>query len=172
MKNTKKLIVIPLVLFFTCCAPTKIWTSYPVSQAIENDYYTAKFEPMKHDKNFFDSFRLEVTNKTNKKMEIDWNKTRYIFNNQPYERFVFQGVTTENINDLPPDIIPAGGILTKDISPLKMVGWKPLKARHVDGPSFTRGPLPEGNNGIYLIIRQNGKEVRQKITLNIEIKIE
>ena len=171
MKNTKILIFISFMTILTSCAPTRIWTSQPEYQTIENDYYTATFEPLQHDKNFFDTFRLVVTNKTDKKLEIDWNKTQYMLHGGFHERFVFEGVTTENVHNLPSDTVPAGSTLTKEISPLNLVGWKPLSARDMGGPSFTSGPLPEGINGIYLIVRQNGKEVGQKITLRISIKL-
>lgn len=172
MKNTNKLIFISFMIVLTCCAPTRIWTSHPVYQSVQNDYYKAKFEPVKHDKNFFDSFSLVITNKTDKKMEIDWNKTRYILNGRVYDIFVFEGVTPENVHDLPSDIVLAGGTLIKEISPLNLVGWKPLKHRNMGASSFTRGPIPAGENGIHLTVRQNGKEVREKITLNIDINKE
>lgn len=172
MKNTKRLIFISFMTFLTSCTPTRIWMSQPTYQTLENEYYRAKFEPVKHDKNFFDSFRIVITNKSDKEMKIDWNKTRYILNGRVYDIFVFEGVTTENVHDLPSDTVPAGGTLTKEISPLNLVGWKPLKHRDMGDPNFTSGPLPEGENGIYLNVRQNGKEVKQKITLNIEIKKE
>ncbi len=170
-----KKVMLGLILFqivFTGCAPTRIWISQPASQTVSNKYYDAKFEPQKNGYNYFNAFRLVITNNTGKDFSIDWNKTRYLYKNKAYGTFVFAGVNEKNIHNLPPDIVPAGGTLTKVISPLKMVAWKPLKTRHVDTPGFSRGPIPEGENGIYLVVRQDGQEIRAKITLTIAVKTE
>jgi hypothetical protein len=74
------------------------------------------------------------------------------------------------VHNLPSDLVSAGSTLTKIISPLKMIAWKPLKTRHVDTAGFSRGPLPEGENGIYLVVSQVGQEIRAKITLTIALK--
>jgi hypothetical protein len=167
-KVTLGLILLQIV--FTGCAPTRIWISQPVAFTAANQHYEAEFEPLKNGKNYFDSFRLTITNKTEKDFTIEWNKTLYLYNNKAYGRFVFAGVNKENVHNLPPDFVSAGSTLTKIISPLKMVAWKPLKTRHVDTPSFSRGPIPEGENGIYLVVSQAGEEIRAKITLSIAVK--
>ncbi|UCH21927.1 MAG: hypothetical protein JSU83_01300 [Deltaproteobacteria bacterium] len=172
MKNFVKLSLICLLLGMAACAPTKIWTSDPLVQSAENPHYNAKFEPMKNGNNYFNSFRLVFTNKSDKDLTIDWNKTRYLYNNKAYGRFVFAGVDEKNVNNLPPDTVPSGGSLTKIVSPLKMIAWKPLQARHVDTPGFSRGPIPEGQSGILLVVSWNSQEIRERITLNIEIKKE
>jgi hypothetical protein len=172
MKNFVNLSLASFLLVIAACAPTKIWTSDPSVQIAENPYYHTKFEPMKNGNNYFNSFRLVITNKSDKDLTIDWNKTRYLYNNKAYGRFVFAGVNEKNVHNLPPEIVPTGGTLTKVISPLKMVAWKPLQARHVDTPGFSRGPIPEGKNGIFLVVSRDRQEIREKITLNIEIKKE
>ncbi len=164
------LILILLQIVFTGCAPTKLWISQPASQTLSNKYYDAEFEPLKNGKNYFNAFRLVITNNTGKDFTIDWNKTRYLYKDKAYGTFVFAGVNEKNIRNLPPDIVPAGGTLTKVISPLKMLAWKPLKTRHDSTSAFSRGPIPEGENGIYLVVKQNEQEIRKKITLTVQIK--
>ena len=164
--------LIALQVIFSGCAPTKIWISQPAAFTAANQHYEAEFEPLKNDNNFFNSFRLTITNKTEKDFTIDWNKTLYLYNNKAYDRFVFAGVNKDNVHNLPPDLVSAGSTLTKTISPLKMIAWKPLKSSKMDTPSFSRGPLPEGENGIYLVVNQDGNEIRAKITLSITVKTE
>jgi hypothetical protein len=164
--------LIALQFIFSGCAPTRIWISQPASQTLSNKYYDVEFEPQNNGNNYFNAFRLVITNNSGKDFSIDWNKTRYLFKNMAYGTFVFAGVNKDNVHNLPPDTVPAGGTLTKVISPLKMVAWKPLKTRHVDTPGFSRGPIPEGENGIYLVVSQDGQEIRAKITLSIVIKTE
>ncbi len=51
-----------------------------------------------------------------------------------------------------------------------MLAWKPLKTRHDSTSAFSRGPIPEGENGIHLVVKQNEQEIRKKITLTIQVK--
>ena len=169
-KVTLGLILLQIV--FAGCAPTRIWISQPAAFTAANQHYEAELEPLKNGKNYFNSFRLTITNKTEKDFTIDWNKTLYLYNNKAYGRFIFAGVNKDNVNNLPPDFVSAGSTLTKIISPLKMVAWKPLKTRQMDAASFSRGPIPGGENGIYLVVSQDGQEIPAKITLTIVLKIE
>lgn len=164
--------LISLQFIFAGCAPTRVWTSRPAAYTAANQYYEAEFEPLKNGNNYFNSFRLTITNKTERDFTIDWNKTLYLYNNKAYGRFVFAGVDQNNVHNLPPDLVSAGSTFTKIISPLKMVAWKPLKTQHSDTAGFSRGPIPAGENGIYLVVMQDGKEIRAKITLTIAVKTE
>lgn len=175
MRIILRLSIIIFFLFLTACAPTqKIWTSDPAIQTTDNLYYTARLQPLKRDsteRNFFRLFRLTIINKTDKNLEIDWNKTRYIFNGLNSGRFVFQGIDPENLKKMtiPLDIIPGGTTFSKDIAPLKLMGKAPLRNRSVGvtESSFSPGILPEGENGIYLVVRYGGKELPQTITLTL-----
>jgi len=154
--------------------PIKIWSSNPVSQNLENPYYEVRLEPLKGGETFYVSFRLTVTNKTDQDLEIDWNKTRYVHNGRSRGGFIFGGIDPEDIKNLtiPSDIVPPGGTLSKEISPIKLIGLAPLRERSVskNDSGFSPGIIPEGDNGMHLVVRQNGHEVREKITLTIESK--
>ena len=54
----------------TGCAPTLISISTPEIQTVENSYYSVQFEPLSEGKNFFDAFRLSITNKTSSDLQI------------------------------------------------------------------------------------------------------
>jgi len=155
------------------CAPiqTKSWTSTPVMQTAANQYYEARIEPLKKDHNFFEYLRLTITSKTDENLEIDWNKTRYILNGRNYGGFVFKGIDPEQIKNLtiPPDIVSARQTFSKEISPFKLLAGAPIRYRSVgvNESGFSPGVIPDGENGVYLVVRSNGKEVIEKITLNI-----
>lgn len=154
----------------TGCAPTLVSISTPEIQTVENSYYTAQFEPLAEGKNYFDSFRLRVINKTQKDLEIDWNKTRYLYNGRDIGVFVFKGINPENIKNLtiPPDIIPAGQSFTKSISPLKLLAREPIiTGKGAKAGKITFGPIPTGENGIFLFIKQNGNTIKEKMTVKI-----
>jgi len=156
----------------TGCAPTLISISTPEIQTVENSYYSAQFEPLSEGKNFFDRFHLKVVNKTQKDLEIDWNKTHYLYNGRDLGIFVFKGIQPGEIKNLtiPPDIIPSGQSFSKDISPLKFIAREPLTGKGRNVGKITFGLIPNGKNGILLFIRQNGNQIKEKLTVNITEK--
>jgi len=164
-----------LSVFAGCTpAPVKTWTSSPNIQTTGNQYYKAELEPVKSDHAFFEMFRLTVENKTDNNLEIDWNKTRYIFNGQARGVFVFKGINPEDIKNLtiPADTVPPRAKFSKEIAPAKLVAFAPIRDRSVSAAKsgFSPGVIPEGKNGIYLVIRTPEQEMRATIILNIESK--
>ncbi len=177
MEKKVALSIIFILFVFTGCAPAKVWISSPVVQATGNQYYEVQLEPLTSGHKFFVSFRLSVTNRTGKNFEIDWNKTRYIHNGRRYGVFVFKGIKPEDIRNLtiPPDIIPAGDTFSKVISPYKLLARPPIRDPGVEATesSIYPGILPTGENGILLVVRQNGKEVVEQMSVSIvESKIQ
>ncbi len=162
-----------LVFIFSGCAgPSKIWTSTPDFQTIRNQYYQVRFEPLKKENNFYIVFQLAVTNLTDKSLQIDWNKTRYLVDGKNHGGFVFEGIDPQTIKtaSIPPDIIPAGDIFSKEIAPYKMLAMAPFRDKTVDAGQtrISPGLLPAGENGIVLVITQNGHAIIEKITVKIE----
>jgi hypothetical protein len=176
MTKNVGLSIFVLLFVFTGCAstPAKSWTSTPAIQNLENQYYEAQMEPLKRDHKFYVVFRLTVTNKTDKSLEIDWNKTRYSHNGRNGGGFVFKGIDPEKVKNftIPPDVVSAGATFSKEIMPYKLLARAPIRDQTVgaEESSISPGILPAGKNGIYLVVRQNGKEVRTKIEVNIESK--
>ena len=154
------------------CATSKVWISSPAAQTAGNPYYEAKIEPLKSGNKFFVSFHLVVTNRTYKDLEIDWNKTRYIYNGRTHGVFVFDGIRPEDIKNLtiPADTIVSGQPFSKVISPFKLLARAPIKDRHTGKPVISPGIMPNGKNGIHLVIRQNGKEIIEKMSVNVQEK--
>ena len=156
----------------TGCAPTKVWLSKPAIQSAGNAYYETSFEPLKRNDRYFAAFRLTVANKTGKPMEIDWNKTLYLFNGNPNGVFVFRGIKPEDIKNgtVPPDLIPARGRFSREISPYKLIARSQISSRTLDAGEIKAGMLPKGNNGVHLVVRQEGNDIVEKIFLQIEEK--
>jgi hypothetical protein len=162
-----------LLILLTACAPEKgvrDWTSIPSVQAGQNRFFDVRFEPLKRDKRFFVLFRLDVTNKTDQELIIDWNKTRYFYNGQENGPFVFKGIDPATIqNAIPPDTIAPGGTFSREIFPANLVAFAPMREEVLDkkGKGLFPGPIPAGENGIRLVVGQNGKEIVQKLTVEI-----
>jgi len=153
------------------CAPTRVWNSIPAFATAQTGNYSLQFMPLTDDKNYIQQFRLLVTNRSAKELEIDWTATRYLLNGRPYGRFIFEGVNETNVNNPPSDFVAAGETLMKIIAPVKMIAFKPYKSQNKDQPSFSTGPVPEGTNGIALVLRQDGKEYREQLSVTVKIEV-
>jgi hypothetical protein len=172
MKKFTIFCVIFTLIHFIGCSKVQIWTSSPVIQTVSNDYFETEFEPLlKPNEKFFNTFRLFVKNKTNRELTIDWGSSRYLLDGKNAGGFIFEGLTADNVKTPPPDIVPAAGTLSKVIFPLSLTGWETLGSNELQpGQSgFTQGILPEGENGILLVVEQNGKKIREEITIKIEV---
>jgi hypothetical protein len=156
------------------CAPTRTWTARPEVRTFESPIYTAALEPLKTNGIFYSWFRLTVENPSDSPLEIDWNRTRYLFNGRDTGRFGFSGITPEQIRDadLPPDIVSPGDRLEKEIAPLKLIAFAPVRDTGVgiSTKGISAGKLPSGENGIFLVVRHKGRELRKKLLLQIELQ--
>jgi hypothetical protein len=162
-----------LLCILAGCTTTRVWTSTPQVSELGSSYYKVLFEPLTKEHTFYVLFRLEVANKTNKDLRIDWNKTRYLLNGRSHGGFVFEGIDPQNISKqtIPDDIVPAGETFSKEIAPYTMLARAPLriKERSEGEEAIKPGPLPAGENGILLVIRQDGQEISDKVTIKIEV---
>jgi hypothetical protein len=151
------------------CLPARVFISTPEIQNVENDYFIAQLEPLSQANNYFDRFRLTVTNKTSQDLEIDWNQTRYLYHGRDRGVFVFEGIAAGDIKNetIPPGIIPAGQTFAEEIGPLELVSRGPLGGKGADSGKIAFGIIPSGESGILLVIRQNGKTLEEKIMVKI-----
>lgn len=163
--------IVCMLLFLAACVPAKTWISNPSTQQIQNSDFSAQLTPLKRDKEHFVSFRLFIDNKTDQKLKIDWNQTRYLVNGKAYGPFVFPGIDPATIKkSIPPATIPANGTFSKEVFPLKLVAFAPMRQEILDGEGrgLYPGPLPAGKNTMDLIIYQGDRQLRQRITVDIE----
>lgn len=173
----EKEIIFAVVIGFTIsmgagCAPVLVSVSDPAIQTATNPYFEVQFEPLKQGLPSFVVFRLTVTNKTKNQLQIDWNTTRYLFNGSPNGLYVFRGIDPEAIKNLtiPPDIISPQQVFTKIIAPQKLMAYVPFRDQHklaLGESAFSGGPIPAGESGILLVVRLNGEETKERITVNI-----
>lgn len=163
--------IVCLLLFLTACVPAKTWISSPSTQQVQNIDFSARLTPLKRDKEHFVSFRLFIDNKTDRKLKIDWNRTRYLVNGKAYGPFVFPNIDPATIKtSIPPATIPENGTFTREVFPLKLVAFAPMRQEILDGEGrgLYPGPLPAGKNTMDLIIYQGDRQLRQRITVDIE----
>ena len=143
---------------------TYSWQSDPEYSSIDNEFFTAEISRTFCGPNGCKAFRLTIKNKTNKNLELDWNKTLYISNGQTSGGFMFEGVVYKDRNNSkPPDIIFAGDEFSKDILPNNLVYFSNNKYNM----GWKHRPMPAGENGVFLTIVVDGKEISGKSTMSL-----
>ena len=171
MKRSLCLGLIFLVtILMGCATTTKDWVSKPASLKVESSHFRATMEPEKKGNKTFVAFRLVLENRTDKPLEIDWNQTRYLLNGKPNGIFWFRGIDPRTIKgNIPPDIIPGGSRFEKMIFPVKLVAFAPVQDDTLrdGGPGIFPGPMPEGENGISLVVNQGGNKITEKLVFVI-----
>jgi hypothetical protein len=170
-QSLRSVIVACLVFALAGCAGVEVYTSNPEVQRVSNDYFTAELEPLlKPGQNFFATFRFVLTNKTTKELQIDWENTYYLLNGRRNGRFLWEGVTWDTLKETrsqPLVLVAPDSTFTEVIFPAALVGR--ASAMTKGGLQYTQGPLPEGENGILLIVKQNGKVIRVKMVVTIGV---
>ncbi len=161
----KRLIIIGL-LSLTGCA-TQQWISQPDKASLENEYITAEVVPTCVSDNIYAAgcraFRLSVTNKSQNNIEVNWNKTLYIANNQTSGGFMFEGVVYRDRNNpKSPDVVFPNSTLTKTIWPNNLVNFQ---TGQYGGWKHER--MPAGDVGVYLSTNVNGKEINERLMVHL-----
>jgi len=177
MKSARKSILLYLCLYVSFsmigCASTKsTWTSKPAVQKEENTIFNIALHPLKDGYNFFVKFRLDVTNKSDEVLKIDWNKTMYMHNGRAKGVFVFEGIDPADVKNhtVLDDVIDGRSDFSKVIMPHKLVAWAPLRT-HTSEKSISAGMLPSGENGIHLVIEHKGIKIIKEVSVVIEKSI-
>lgn len=162
-------ILIGLLLAGCAHSPPVMYFSRPEVRRSSGEAFDAQIEALKLDNPFYVAFQLTVTNKSKAPIGIDWNQTRYLFGSKDYGLFVFKGIDPESVKTgIPVEMIPAGETLSKQISPLKTLGFKGEREVHKPGQSnFYPAILPIGLNSIALVIVQGTRKWKEVLTVQI-----
>jgi len=143
--------------------PRYVYIASPFVQTSTNDFFEAQLTPLCPNGKGCKFFELTIENKTDKDIELDWNKTLYISNGTTSGGFMFEGVIYKDRNNpKPPDIVFAKGTFCKTILPSNLVRFSSGKYG-----GWTNENMPTGENGIYLTVRVEGKEINEKIIINV-----
>lgn len=142
-------------------APEKVWSFEAVRATVETTDFVATIEPS--GRYGYESFVLAVINKSKKNIEINWNKTLYVANNQTSGGFMFEGVVYRERNSpKQPDVVFVGGNLVKTIWPNALVEFESGKYG-----GWRHKHLWEGEHGVYLTLSIDGKEVSEKLSVKV-----
>ncbi len=150
-----------IILISGCFKTSYVWKSVPSKRSVDNEFFTAQISPEACYVLGCTAFRLSIKNKTNKPLEVNWNKTLYIFQSRASGNFIFKEVPyKERDNPRPPDVISAGGELSKRIWPNNLIGFFGGKYN-----GWGHKPMPSGENGVYLTVVVEGSEINEILTI-------
>jgi hypothetical protein len=164
-----------LFLIFTGCATATapVYTSNPASHTFQNDVFAGEMEPqLAPGKDYFDSFRLVFTNKTNTDLQIDWQNSFYLLNGKKFGRWGTEDLTVEDLQrkEKPPLVTVApGNTVSGLIFPLQLIARSSLSQKTGSAPTISRGIIPEGESGLLLTVRQGGREIREELNFRIKV---
>lgn len=153
-------------------APKDIWSFVPVRASVETKDYVIKLEPSNLNPSAgtyaYQLFILSVQNKSKKDIVINWDKTLYIVNNQTSGGFMFDGILYKDRNNpKSPDIVFSGSRLEKTIYPNNLVEFVSTKYYS----DWVNNHMPEGENGVYLTLSIDGKDVNEKLIVKLSKNI-
>jgi len=155
------------------CAQKFVHTSHPALETKESEVFKIQLRPDKKGLNSFVVFQLTVVNKSADPLEIDWNKTKYLYNGQPSGGFLFEGVEPGYVKGATVMVhrIPGNSVYHKTIAPTNRVAYVPVKYQQqlrAGEESLSPGPLPPGVNGMELVLRHKHTEI--SVVLMMDIK--
>jgi hypothetical protein len=154
----------------TSCLTVKQWSSLPPTQEISAPTFEALVEPIQPENHpYLDGFRLTLTNTSSQPLQIDWMGARYTLEGKNRGRFWFRGLSVESVNQAPPDTVAPGETLTRDIFPLALAaryGHASSNLKPGESP-YNPGPLPPGQNGVKLVIKQAGEIILREASFTI-----
>jgi len=164
-------IMVILILAGFACATVVEYESRPVSKTLETPIFSVSFTPKKEGISYFSSFMLEIENKSDAPIEIDWNKTRYLHDEKNRGGFVFEGIEPIQVKEksIPNGVILPNARFSKQIFPQAKIAMSERKdySAGKDKPGLYGGKLPPGENSILLAILSHGELIGKKISVVI-----
>jgi len=153
------------------CAGQQIWHSQPSAADLVTPDFEASLKPVgPQGGNFFDAFQFTLINRSARPLVIDWTRSRFVHNNRLRGTLAFTGLTAQNVQTPPPETVAAGQRTAKTLWPLTLLGWVPIRDRSLDpgASGFAPGVLPEGENGLLLVIGEgtSGKQHKLSVVLS------
>jgi len=166
MKKVVFLLTLICLFFISGCARAPwIIKSTPLIQTVDNNLYTIQLTPSEKNSYSYTAFILTIENKTDKDIDLIWDRTYYLNDGKTSGGFMYEGIVyRDRSNPKPPDIVFPKIKFQKTIMPNILVEFS---AR---GAGWYANAMPDGENGIYITLIVNGKEVREKLVVNLSAK--
>ena len=158
----KSLVIFFLVsLFFCGCSYTQYYIDSKKSG--ETDYTSVSVLPLCNPNECYTIVSMVITidNKSNKTLEINWNRTLFIDNGQTRGGFMFEGIMYIKRHETrQPDLVFPQQTFSKQLFPVINV------ARDDEG-NWIHNELKQGEYGVSLLFTVDGQEMRTNSTFKI-----
>ena len=155
-----RLVVTAMILPLAGCVSVEnVWS--PTIAVSENGLVSASAKPACTGSYCY-GFDTVISNKTDKPVEIDWNKSYYLLGGQTNGGLMTTGVVISQRNLLrAPDMILPKGSYSKPLWPSSFTS---LQAG-ISSIDWVSQQLPDGKQGVYLTFRQGDRE--EYVTLEL-----
>lgn len=158
------------VFAVTACTPkSMLYKSSPSTQVLQSSDYRITLSSICNNGRSYgcSGFVLTISNKMKKNIEIDWNKTLYVNNSITSGGFMFEGVVyKERNNQKPNDVVFPNSVFVKTIYPNNLVDF--IAGTYIS-PQWIHRDMISGEQGIYLVMKIDEKEVKEKITVTLSL---
>jgi hypothetical protein len=144
--------------------PPAQWKIEPDIVMVENVQFRAHLKPVCDKHGGCEAFVLRIINKTDKNIKVNWNKTLYISGGHTSGGFMFKGVVYKDRNNPKPDVVLGNATLTKTI-------WPNNLAHYVTGREggWRHEAMPQGENGAYVSLSIDDKEVSERLVIRLSL---
>ncbi|HSO18814.1 MAG TPA: hypothetical protein VLT88_05125 [Desulfosarcina sp.] len=173
--TTSWLAVMGLALWGCSGAPSParlIWTSQPAVSEAHNALFRAAIEPRKEEWPYFTHFLLTLENRSDAPMTVDWNASRYVFDGKPQGVLVFEGIDPQAVgsSSVPSEAVAPGAVFTREVMPLRLIAWTPVRQKTLKARSITPGMFPAGTNGVRMVVRHAGGALTIPLSVRISAR--
>ena len=146
------------------CATKQLWMSSPNMEHAANEYFDATISPI-YTFDGYKGFNLYIHNKTTGNLEVDWNNTFYLYKGEKQGGFWFKGIPYADRNKPRPPGIVKGAPFAQEIYPSSLLYLSTYYAK-----AWIHESMKAGENGIYLTVKVDGKEVAETLSLVFSIQ--
>jgi hypothetical protein len=156
------LVVLSLASCSVVSSPFKgLWIAKPEFREVDNALCSVRIAPQKGNNSYYAFFQLTIVNRSDDELMLDWNESRYLVGGKPQGVLVFEGIDPEAVKSgaVPLETIPPGGRLERNLMPMRLIAWNPIKENTAASRGITPGMLPAGENGIRLSLRHANSRV-------------
>ncbi len=158
-----------LVGVLAAYAHQPLWQVSPSVQKASNKWVDISVTPVLEERYTmsvgFTGMVLEVRNKTNQEVMINWDETFYLRAGEPKGGFAVKGEKSAQHKGF--DIIFSGETYVKTIYPVALSGSSTISRLSEPQFDWMHKPMPNGENGIDIKLRVGQEALREKLTFTI-----
>ena len=170
MKKLMNGAILGLVVYcLAACSSMPQWQVTPPVLQASNKWVDITVTPIL-DKRYtievgYTGMLLELHNKTNQDVTVNWDETFYLQGGTPNGGFSLQGTTGAKLKGF--EIIFARETFVTTIYPSTLVDLSGIGTLTDPKLDYLHKPMPTGENGIDIRVRVGFEDVRQKLTFMI-----